>query len=800
MEHLVGETLEARLAKGSLPLERTLEYAIQIADALEAAHKQNIVHRDLKPSNIMLTPEGHVKVMDFGLAKRVTPVEGQEQEITTALTQQGSTLGTVPYMSPEQVRGQEVDTRSDIFSFGVVVYEMLSGLNPFKKGSAMDTATAILSETPPPLTRYTDDIPVLLQHTVKKMLAKKPDRRYQLIHEVRTDLGDLIEESGDSIREVVAGPSGTVSAAGWWRRTIPWSIALGIAIIAGVFFWILTRPTQLPLRKFVITPPATTPLLNSADDNELAVSPDGRHIVYWAYPAGGVRQLYVRSLDEFMARSIPGTEGAEGDQFFSPNGQSVAFFTAAGELKKVLLTGGAPITICEAPSGKRSGSWGEDTIVFSSQGPLYRVSATGGEPEILATPDPEKGEVSYLLPEMLPGGQALLFTIWTSTASQIALLSLETGEQKVLFAGRQAHYAPTGHLVYALSETGTLMAAPFDLATLEVTGDAVPILEEVRQGSSDAVDYALSDEGTLVYVPDQTAEVQRLVWVDREGTESVITQEDVSFGTPRISPDGKQVAVAISREGETQNIWIYDLESKSLRRLTFGGGGVENWSPDGKWIIFQGRDSAGLRAISRQLADGSGPIEHLTVSTPDAQMPQSLTPDGRVVAFGKNNDLWTLQIEGDREPQPFITSPNVEGFPKFSPDGKWIAYVSNELGPMNVYVSPYPKPDVKYLVSEEEGGGQPVWSPDGTELFYRSGSRMMVVSVETEPAFRPGKPEVLFEGRYVNSRFGPENPYYDISSDGQQFLMIKDIEGRTGQINVVLNWFEELKRLVPTDN
>jgi len=305
-----------------------------------------------------------VKVMDFGLAKRVTPVEGQEEEITTKLTQQGSTLGTVPYMSPEQVRGQVVDTRSDIFSFGVVVYEMLTGVNPFKAGSAMDTAHAILGETPPPLTRYTEDIPVLLQHTVKKMLAKEPDRRYQLIHEVRTDLGDLLEESGDSISQVAAGPLGSFSAAGGWQRVIPWSIAVVAVVVASLALWSLTRPTQLPLRKFVITPPSTA-LLPDRSANELAISPDGTHFTYVA-SVEGILQLYLRSLDDFVDRPVPGTEGVQASSFFSLDGESVGFF-AGGRLKKVSLTGGSPITLCDAPSPRRLGSWGpDDTIVFSA--------------------------------------------------------------------------------------------------------------------------------------------------------------------------------------------------------------------------------------------------------------------------------------------------------------------------------------------------------------------------------------------------------------------------------------------------
>ncbi len=338
------------------------------------------------------------------------------------------------------------------------------------------------------------------------------------------------------------------------------------------------------------------------------------------------------------------------------------------------------------------------------------------------------------------------------------------------------------------------MVVPFDLAALEVTGDSVPVVQGVRQALS-SVDYALSDQGTLVYVPSQQY-AQRLVWVDRKGTESQIIQDEVSFGSPRISPDGKQVALAISTEEEGQNIWIYDFESESLRRLTFESGSVEAWSPDGKWIIFQFVDNEGLRAISRQLADGSGAIEHLMVPSVGAKLPGSLTPDGSVLAFDRGGDIWMLPMQGDTEPQLFITSPNFEAHTKFSPDGKWLAYVSDELGLNQVYVSPFPNPDdVKYLVSEE-GGGQPVWSPDGTELFYRIGNRMMVVSVQTKPTFRPGRPEVLFEGEYLSSGYVSGYQYYDISPDGQQFVMIK--EAGQGQINVVLNWFEELKRLVPT--
>jgi len=509
--------------------------------------------------------------------------------------------------------------------------------------------------------------------------------------------------------------------------------------------------------------------------------------------------LYLHPLDQFTPTPISGTEGAT-SPFFSPDGASVAFFSS-GDLKKVSLQGGPAVTIAEnTVSGP--GSWDSgDMIVFGSSSSgfeLYRVTAGGGEPESLAVPDFDNGESGYSFPEILPGGEAVLFTIFGRDGWQIAVLSLESGEQKVLLeGGRQARYAHTGHLVYESGGSGALMAVPFDPERLEVTGDPAPLVQGVRYNPRMAVDYAFSSSGTLVYVPLQTSG-QRLVWVDREGTERVITQEQRTFATPRISPDGRQLSVTIYDADGRGDVWIYSFEQDSFSRLTFEGdlNATQSWSPDGKWMAFQSR-SEGLRGLYRQLADGSGPPQQLTTPTPISQAIDSWSPDGRVLSFtggGLGADILVLPLENDSEPQPFITSPDIQCCSQFSPDG-WIAYVSNERGQPNVYVSPYPDPDVKRLVSDEEGGGQPVWSPDGRELFYLSGNKMMAVSVQTEPSFSVGKPRLLFEGSYVYAQFAPWKQYYDISPDGQQFVMIK--EAGQAPIHVVLNWFEELKRLVP---
>jgi len=494
--------------------------------------------------------------------------------------------------------------------------------------------------------------------------------------------------------------------------------------------------------------------------------------------------------------------------FFSPDGESVGFF-AGGSLKKILLSGGSPITLCAASGG--TGSWFEDTIVFtanleSGEG-LYRVSASGGEPETLATvDDPEKGVTNYRFPQFLPDGKGLLVTIVGGSGTRIAVLSLETKEQKlVLQNARQGRYLPTGHILYEQAETGNLMAVPFDLASLEVAGDSVQVVQGVRQ-TPGSVDYAVSDNGTLVYIPGiggQQSHEHSLVWVDREGKETLVTEEKRPFSVLRISPDGKRLATSVGDTAD-RNVHIYDFEADSFSRLTLEDkrSGSPIWSPDGNWLVFQttGRDLQ--RAMVRQPADRSLPPEQLTM-LPSFQMPNSWSSDGRFLAFSTGGDIGVLPMEEEGEPEFIIDSPANECCARFSPDGKWIAYVSNELGRINVYVRPFPGPDVKWLISEEaEGGGQPIWAPDGKELFYRTGDKMMIVSIQAkDQTMDAGKPRVLFEGQYVSHARPVGYQSYDISPDGKRFLMMKEGElpREFNRINVVLNWFEELKRLVPPE-
>jgi len=812
MELVPGETLQERVAKGPLPVEEALEVCRQIAEGVEAAHEKGVIHRDLKPANVKVTPEGKVKILDFGLAKafedEIPAADiSQSPTLTEEMTRAGVILGTAAYMSPEQAKGKPVDKRTDIFAFGSVLYELLTGKRAFEGETVTETIAKVL-ESEPRWDVLPDNTPWTIRNLLRRCLTKDPHDRLDGIANVRVEIKLAVSEPA------TVSPIGVGSTVQPTRRL--WAMAVGLvvltAVVIGLAIWGLLPPRVLPpLTKFAITPSLTTPLAD-AQENDLAISADGRQVLYRASGERGV-QLYLHSMDDLVDRPIPGTEGTpRGNPFFSPDGKSVAFFRS-GRLHRVSLSGGSSIGISDA-SGSSAGSWGsDDTIVFSAslesgQG-LYRVSASGGEPEILATPDFDKGETGYHAPQILPGGKAVLFFIalLPSNSNQVAALSLDTGEKKIIIEdGRQATYVNTGHLIYAQTATGNLMAVSFDLTTLEVTSGPVTVLQGVRQRRPGFADYALSEEGTLVYVQ-VGSEGQRgeLVWVDRKGTERIITEEKRNFLMPRISPDETRVSVAIVEDDGSRNVWIYDFEHDLLKRLTFEGEQnlVPIWTPDGKWITFDSNRD-GPRHLFRRLSDGSGPAEPLHTTTPTSAIPTSWSPDGSELAFhsvvpGGNRDIFILPMEGDQEPRILITSPNNDCCAVFSPDGKWLAYVSTERDQLQVYVSPYPEVDVKYLVSGDQGGGEPVWSRDGTELFYRSGNKMMVASIETEPTFRGGKPEELFEGSYTVSGINPGFlQYYDISPDGQQFLMIKTVEGSTAQIHVVLNWFEELKRLVPT--
>src|SRR5467141_1450529 len=802
MECVEGETLAKRLEKGPLPLEQVVKFGGQIADALDKAHRSGVVHRDLKPGNIMLTPTG-AKLLDFGLTKPVVALTTgatltAAATPTTPVTQEGTILGTFQYMSPEQIEGKELDGRSDIFSLGAVLYEMLTGQRAFQGKSQLSVASAILEKEPAPISAIKPMTPPALDRGIRRCLAKDPEDRWQTARDLLLEL-KWIAEGGSQVALASQGPAESIDAR--WRRTLLWGVvSLILAAVTGLAVWNLKPSPPGPVSRTVITLPSAQRLAE-LDQPAVALSPDGTRLAYVA-TQGGAQQIYLRAMDSLDARAVPGTERAT-EPFFSPDGQWLGFFVG-NKLKKVPVSGGAVLSLGETafPGGASWGSQGMIAFAPSWASVLQQMSDAGGTPQPLTRL--EKGEFSHRWPEFLPGAKAVLFSTTESSFNwanaNVAVETLGTAERRNLVqSATHPRYAASGHLVYA--QGGNLMAVPFDHQQLVVLGAAVPVVEGVLQSrASGAAQYSLSATGSLVYVPGGIEEDnQKLVWVTRSGTELLLAAPTHSYTFPRLSPDGRRVAVGIA-EREAQ-LWLHDLSRETLTRFTFEGNRTLNsiWTPDGKGIAYlSNKDGAGN--IYWQRADGSGGLERLT-SSEYTQVPMSWSPDGQLLAFMENNpttgyDIWVLRLSHHKA-QPFLRTPFNESVPRFSPDGRWLTYVSNESGRYEIYVQPYPGPGGKWLISTE-GGTEPAWNSNGRELFYRSGDKMMAVDIATQPSFTAGKPRVLFEGRY-NPAPGT-NPNYDVSRDGQRFLMLKPSEQEASaptQINVVLNWFEELKRRVP---
>ena len=819
MEYLEGETLAQRLQKGPLATDELLQRGIEIADALEKAHRRGIVHRDLKPGNIMLTKAG-AKLLDFGLAKPQGDAASPDLAATLSsgkpLTAEGTIVGTFQYMAPEQLEGKEADERSDIFSFGAVLYEMATGKKAFEGKSQASLIAAILKENPRPISELQPMAPPALERVVKTCLAKDADERWQTAHDLKLQL-QWIAEGGSQ-----AGVPAPVAARRKYRDAIlAGSAALAIlAAIAFAVLYFLRAPAQPQLIRSYIKPNADTTLTSfNGGTSGFAVSPDGLSLAYVAIGANAVSPagarfasapglpdksvLWVRRLDSLQARPLDGTEGAV-LPFWSPDSRFIGFF-ADGKLKKIEAAGGPPLALCNAPGG-RGGTWNRDgTIVFSpffSSG-LYRVSDAGGRATQVTTPDRTKGESTHRWPWFLPDGRHFLylagnpFTPSENPTNSIMVGSLDSKETKFLFHNQSNAIFASGHILFV--RQGALMAQPFDARRLELTGDAVPVAEQVENVEARVQGgFSASDNGMLDYLEAGNTNRQ-LIWFDRSGKQIGTVPGADAYSDPHVSPDGTELVFSLEAPGN--DLWLYDIARGLKNKFTFGGSSTPSlapvWSPHGRRIAYMSiRD--GKFGIYEKAADGSGREKVLLEPSADQVYPVDWSPDGKLIAYVEwqvgGTDLWLLPLEGGEKPYPFRQmGQSFQTVSHFSPDGKWIAYSSSESGRFEIYVTPFPGPGGRWLVSTN-GGAFPQWRRDGKELFYVSPDNT-IMSAEVKisgSGFVVGAVRPLFRTRPYFGYF--TGNLFDVTPDGQRFIVPYD-EGEPNRvITLVANWPAVVKK------
>jgi serine/threonine-protein kinase len=797
MELVEGETLHERISKGPLPFEDALEICKQIAEGLESAHEKGIIHRDLKPANVKVTPDGKVKILDFGIAKAfqhqpdgIDPT--RSPSTTDGMTKPGVLLGTVAYMSPEQSKGKAVDKRTDIWAFGCILFECLTGKRPFE-GETTSESIALILKGEPDWAALPKEIPIQTRLFLFRYLQKDPHQRTHDIADARIEIDEVLQGPHEM---AVSEPVRHTSFPLWWRL-IPWLAVIVFGLIG--IIWLSTsrdhsNGREPKVTRFVLTAPSDKNMSINLEGAGLDLSPDGSQLVYTR--AG---ELCRRQMNQLEPLSISSDAGFPLAPFHSTDGKWVGFFDSSdGKLKKTLLESGITKIICDADS-PRGGNWLSDgTIVFGGlQGALWRVSSEGGTPERISQPSSDGSGPSevHCWPQVLPGAEAVLFTIWKPTGQmKIAVLSLQTGKHEVVIApGTYARYLPTGHLVY--SWKNTLFAVSFDMKQLKVSGNPSSVVQDVLHPFWGGEAYfSVSSTGVLAYVHSGQESKRFIVWLDRKGQLEFLPLPEGDYqGNPRISPDGNRLLIL--KKDKRVNIYIYDLKRETLQRLTDEQGDEWHpmWMPDGKRVVFNSTRHGGSTGnLYWKSIDTNIPEERL-IQSDSWQHPFSSSPDQRLLAFNERGDIWILKLEEEREARPLFKTKFMETCPKFSPVGRWLAYESDESGRPEVYMLPYPVSGPAIPVSTD-GGKQPFWARNGKELFYREGNKLMSVAVQYEPGLELGKPKIVFEDNFSIDTFGS----YDVTPDGRRFILFR--RTKPWEIHIILNWFEELERLVLSRN